>query len=105
VTTALTEALVLTLDSERRMFTDGAVAFDDGGRIVVVGPTAQARDALGDSARIVECTGRVIAPGFVDRSSAAPLRHSYHRRSASIAGGRPESLERRALSRAGACRS
>ncbi len=68
MTTALTGALVLTLDSERRMFTDGAVAFDDGGRIVVVGPTAQARDALGDSARIVECTGRVIAPGFVDRS-------------------------------------
>ena len=104
MTTALTGALVLTLDSERRMFTDGAVAFDDGGRIVVVGPTAQARDALGDSARIVECTGRVIA-GFVDRSSAAPLRHSYHRRSASIAAGRPQGLERRALSRAGACRS
>jgi hypothetical protein len=49
VTTALIEAVVLARDSERRMFTNGAVAFDDGGRVAVVGPTAQARDAMGDS--------------------------------------------------------
>lgn len=66
MTTALTGALILTLDPARRILTDGAVAFDDGGAIVAVGPTAAVRAALPAGARLIDCSGRVIVPGFVD---------------------------------------
>lgn len=66
MTTALTRALVLTLDRERRILTDGAVAFDGDGEILAVGPTDAVVDCLDDDARIVDCAGRVITPGFVD---------------------------------------
>ena len=66
MTTALTRALVLTLDRERRILTDGAVAFDGAGEILAVGPTDEVLDRLDDAARIVDCAGRVITPGFVD---------------------------------------
>ncbi len=66
MTTALAHALVLTLDRERRILTDGAVAFDGDGEIVAVGPSAEVLAGLDGSARVVDCAGRVITPGFVD---------------------------------------
>lgn len=66
MTTVLAGALVLTLDRERRILTDGAVAFDGAGEILAVGPTAAVVDGLGEGARVVDCSGRVISPGFVD---------------------------------------
>jgi 5-methylthioadenosine/S-adenosylhomocysteine deaminase len=57
---------VLTLDPERRILTDGAVAFDDGGLIVAVGPAGEVLEGLEPEAEVVDLSGRVIAPGFVD---------------------------------------
>lgn len=64
--TALAHALVMTLDGERRILVDGAVAWDDHGTIVAVGPSDEVLAGLGDEAEIVDCRGRVAAPGFVD---------------------------------------
>ncbi|MGQ0548326.1 MAG: imidazolonepropionase [Armatimonadota bacterium] len=49
------------------IITDGAIAAADG-QIVAVGPTAQVRDAvrLDAGATLVNATGRVVLPGFVD---------------------------------------
>lgn len=49
------------------IITDGAIAAADG-QIVTVGPTAQVRDAvrLDAGATLVNATGRVVLPGFVD---------------------------------------
>jgi 5-methylthioadenosine/S-adenosylhomocysteine deaminase len=66
LTTALAHALVLTLDAERRILTDGAVAFDGAGEILAVGPTGDVLGRLEEGARVLDCSGRVITPGFVD---------------------------------------
>ncbi len=49
------------------MIRDGAVAAADG-EIVAVGPTDQVRDAvrLSRAATVIDATGRVVLPGFVD---------------------------------------
>jgi imidazolonepropionase len=49
------------------MIRDGAVAVADG-EIVAVGPTDQVRDAvrLSRAATVIDATGRVVLPGFVD---------------------------------------
>jgi 5-methylthioadenosine/S-adenosylhomocysteine deaminase len=66
LTTVLTDAVVLTVDDQRRILTDGAIAFDDGGTITHVGPAADVRAEVGADATIVDCAGTVITPGFVD---------------------------------------
>lgn len=66
MTTALAHAVVLTLDAERRILADGAVAFDAGGALVAVGPTEEVLRGLGEGADVVDLRGRVIVPGFVD---------------------------------------
>jgi 5-methylthioadenosine/S-adenosylhomocysteine deaminase len=66
VTTALVHALVLTVDRERRILVDGAVAFDATGTITAVGPAGEVLAALPSDANVVDCKGRVITPGFVD---------------------------------------
>ncbi len=66
MTSILTHALVLTVDRRRRILTDGAIAFDDAGRLVAVDPTAEVLAAVGDGADVIDCRGRVIVPGFVD---------------------------------------
>lgn len=66
MTTALAHALVLTLDPERRILVDGAVAFDDAGEILAVGPAGEVVGRLEEGARVLDCSGRVITPGFVD---------------------------------------
>lgn len=49
------------------MLADGAVAFDGGGEILAVGPAAEVLAGLGEAAvEVVDCSGRVICPGFVD---------------------------------------
>lgn len=66
MTTALSGALVLTLDSDRRILTDGAVAFDADGVITAVGPSAEVLAQLPSGAEVVDCAGHLITPGFVD---------------------------------------
>ncbi|HEX5147048.1 MAG TPA: amidohydrolase family protein, partial [Conexibacter sp.] len=58
----LTGGTVVTVDDERRVIADGAVAIA-GDRIVAVG-AAGALDV--EAARVVDCTGKALLPGFVD---------------------------------------
>ena len=66
MTTALAHGLVLTLDRERRILRNGTVAFDDGGTVVAVGPSDETLASLPADLDVVDCTGRVLTPGFVD---------------------------------------
>jgi cytosine/adenosine deaminase-related metal-dependent hydrolase len=59
----LTHATVVTMDPERRILEDGAVAID-GGRIAAVGPTAELAGA--PAGRTIDCRGRAIIPGLID---------------------------------------
>ena len=64
--TVLAHAVVLTVDEERRILVDGAVAWDEKGTLVAVGASDEVLAGLGDEAEVVDCRGRVLAPGFVD---------------------------------------
>ncbi|MBL9216068.1 MAG: amidohydrolase family protein [Opitutaceae bacterium] len=56
--------VVLTMDGERRVFRDGAVAVA-GGVILEVGPAARLQAAY-RAARVIDARGGVVQPGFVD---------------------------------------
>ncbi|MGY1640914.1 amidohydrolase family protein [Geodermatophilus sp. SYSU D00703] len=62
--TVLAGATVVTMDAERRVLPDGAVAFADG-RIRAVGPSSEVL-AASPGAEVVDCAGRVVLPGFVN---------------------------------------
>lgn len=67
MTTVLDHALVLTLDDERRILTDGAVAFDEAdGALVAVGPSASVHARVDADAEVLDLRGKVIVPGYVD---------------------------------------
>lgn len=66
MTTALAHGLVLTLDRERTIVRDGTVAFDGDGKLVAVGPTEETLAALPSGTDVIDCSGRVLTPGFVD---------------------------------------
>ncbi|WP_033296169.1 amidohydrolase family protein [Amycolatopsis jejuensis] len=55
---------VVTMDPERRMIRDGAVAVTDGA-IVAVGKSADLRGQY-PAARRVDCTDRLVIPGLID---------------------------------------
>jgi 5-methylthioadenosine/S-adenosylhomocysteine deaminase len=63
--TVLYGATVVTMDAERLVLTDGAVAFTDAGAIVAVGPSSSVRADFPDADQ-VDCTGQVVLPGFVN---------------------------------------
>jgi cytosine/adenosine deaminase-related metal-dependent hydrolase len=60
----LTHGWVVTVDQERRLLADGAVAIT-GNRIVEVGAT-EALAARHRDARVIDCSGRAIIPGLID---------------------------------------
>ena len=55
---------VLTMDSKRTIFADGAVAIK-GSRIVAVGPTAAIEKAW-QATRRINADGNVVHPGYID---------------------------------------
>jgi cytosine/adenosine deaminase-related metal-dependent hydrolase len=59
----LTHGTVVTMDGERRILEDGAIAIE-GGRVAAVGPTEQLAGA--PAARTIDCRGRAIIPGLID---------------------------------------
>src|SRR3954465_4015934 len=61
--TVLSGATVITMDAARRVVADGAVAFTDS--VLAVGPTAEVM-AAHPRADVVDCTGRLVLPGFVN---------------------------------------
>ncbi|MCB1247642.1 MAG: amidohydrolase family protein, partial [Acidimicrobiia bacterium] len=60
---------VITVDADRRVIADGAVAVDDG-RIVAVGPWAEI-DGGYEAARVIHEPHGVVLPGLVDAHSHA----------------------------------
>ncbi|HXX11367.1 MAG TPA: guanine deaminase [Burkholderiales bacterium] len=48
-----------------QFFEDGVLVVEDG-RVVSVGPAAPVLAGLDDTARVIDCAGRLILPGFVD---------------------------------------
>lgn len=63
----LDHAMVLTVDADRRILRDGAVAFDDDGRLVAVGPSRDVHAQLAaHEVTVTDLSGRVIVPGYVD---------------------------------------
>jgi len=60
----LTGGTVVTVDADRRVLLDGAVAID-GGRIVAAGPA----DEIGrqyQARKVIDCRGKAVLPGLVD---------------------------------------
>jgi 5-methylthioadenosine/S-adenosylhomocysteine deaminase len=60
----LSGGTVVTIDPERRIVEDGAVAID-GGRIVAVGPSDELEQRYRARERI-ECRGKAVLPGLID---------------------------------------
>ena len=68
---AITHAYVVSMDAQRRVFADGAVAVS-GRDIVAVGTTAEVLDAY-QPKRIHDAGGAVVHPGFVECHSHLTL--------------------------------
>src|SRR5215217_5348329 len=78
----LTGGTVVTVDADRRVLPDGAVAID-GGRIVAVGPA----DEIGlhyQARKTIDCTGKAVLPGLVDAHG-----HGGHSLIKTIGAGTP----------------
>ncbi|MBJ3778801.1 amidohydrolase family protein [Acuticoccus mangrovi] len=72
--------IVVTVDPERRVIEDGAVAIT-GNTIVAVGPTAEVEAAHG-AERVIDARYKVVMPGFVDAHA-----HAGHGLIKTIGGG------------------
>ena len=69
--TLIKDAIVITVDSARRILDPGAV-YIEGARIVEVGPSAElAARRAGFASRVIDGRGKVVAPGFVNVHSHA----------------------------------
>lgn len=69
--TLIKDAIVITVDSKRRILDPGAV-YIEGARIVEVGPSAElAARRAGFASRVIDGRGKVVAPGFVNIHSHA----------------------------------
>lgn len=62
VDTLIRDAYVVTMDAQRRVFTNGYVAFDKG-RVVAVGPMAECEIAARE---VLHGRGRVVMPGMAN---------------------------------------
>ena len=60
----VTHGVVISVDAERRIFLDGAVAVDRG-QIVAVGRTAEIETAYAGR-RTIDASGGAVTPGFID---------------------------------------
>jgi cytosine/adenosine deaminase-related metal-dependent hydrolase len=60
----LSGGTVVTIDQERRIVEDGAVAVD-GGRIVAVGPAVEVEQQFA-ARETIECRGKAVLPGLID---------------------------------------
>jgi 5-methylthioadenosine/S-adenosylhomocysteine deaminase len=62
---------IVTMDAERRVLTNGAIAFDQGA-IVAVGPEAEIAAAW-RARRVLDAHGGIVLPGLVNAHSHAPM--------------------------------
>ena len=63
--------IVVTMDGDRRVLADGAIAIN-GGRIVAVGPRTEVEAAHRASERI-DATGRTVIPGLINGHAHVPM--------------------------------
>lgn len=61
----LTNAVIVTVDGNRRIFYHGAMAVTDG-KITEVGESAELTQKYGDAREIIDCSGKIIFPGFIN---------------------------------------
>ena len=73
--TMLAGGTVITVDGERRIFRDGAVACQ-GSNIVAVGKRAELERSV-NARKVMDCRRRLIMPGFVN--SHLHFYHTMHR--------------------------
>ena len=71
VSIIVTHGTVITVDPERRVIDDGAVAID-GSRIAGVGPSAQIA-ARYRAATTIDASGQVVMPGLINTHTHAPM--------------------------------
>lgn len=71
VDTILTGGLVVTMNKNFDIFTNGAVAVRDDS-IIAVGPAAEIATAY-QAAETIDCTGQVITPGLVNAHTHIPM--------------------------------
>jgi 5-methylthioadenosine/S-adenosylhomocysteine deaminase len=69
VDTLITGGLVVTMDSDRRVIEDGAVAFS-GDRIAFVG-TREEAESIAHSATVVDAKRKAVLPGLIDAHAHA----------------------------------
>lgn len=62
--------IVITMDPQRRILADGAVAVENG-RIAAVGPTEELMERYPDAEKVMDCRKKLILPGFIDVHSHA----------------------------------
>lgn len=65
ITQLLTNAIVVTVNPEREIFFDGAIAID-GSRIVEVGPAAEMAEKYKDAGTVTDLDGKIVFPGFIN---------------------------------------
>lgn len=65
ITHLLTNAIIVTVNPERDIFFDGAIAID-GSRIVEVGPAAEMGEKYREAKQVTDLDGKIIFPGFVN---------------------------------------
>lgn len=61
----LRHGVVITMDPQRRVLPDGAVAIT-GDRIAAVGPTAEVEAAHPNAKQVIDARGKAILPGLID---------------------------------------
>jgi 5-methylthioadenosine/S-adenosylhomocysteine deaminase len=64
-------AIVVTVDAQRRVIPDGAVAIG-GGRILAVGPAAEVEAGYGGK-EVLDAGGGIVLPGLINAHTHAPM--------------------------------
>lgn len=70
MTMILAHGTVVTMDERRRIIEDGAVALE-GDRISQVGTAAEVLPQYPNADKILDCSGQLVLPGFIDAHSHA----------------------------------
>ncbi len=59
----LYNSIIVTVDTERKIWYNGAMAVDNG-RVCEVGESEELEHRYGDAKRKIDCEGKIIFPGF-----------------------------------------
>lgn len=65
ITQLLKNGIIVTVDTKRNVFFNGAIALD-GSRIVAVGPSDEICAAYPDVEKVIDLEGKIVFPGFIN---------------------------------------